>query len=180
MKRKNINQTLNGQYINFYNHLKSVNPDEQKIVPAFKNQWMNFSIYFENFKYESTSNPSFGYVSPFVTNFYALKDNDRDIGGKQTNTKWLANGTYIQTNFILVDKSDLIKFYDYRINNVKQLGFRIPKSELKGTYLRQERPPSSTAQYFNQDNGDEYYFLIGTLSTSNNNVLEYLIDSKII
>ena len=129
------------------------------------------------FKYNSKD---LGKVSPFITSYKNLVANNRDIGAKQTNTQFLATGTYIQTNFILVDKTDLLKFYDYRINNVKQLGFRIPKSELKGTYLREEKPATSTAQYFNQDNGNEYYFLIGTLSTSNNNILQYLIDSKII
>jgi len=182
IKRKNINQKLNGQYSNFYNHLKSINIDDKIIVPAFKNQWMNFSIYFENFKYNTTGaffDPG-ARVSFFITTTERLKDNERDIGAKQTNTKWLAGGTYIQTNFILVDKTDLLKFYEQKYNGITQLGFRIPKSELTGNYLRQEKPASSTAQYFNQDNDDEYYFLIGTLSTSNNNVLQYLIDSKII
>jgi hypothetical protein len=179
IKRKNINGTLNEQYRNFYNHLKRVNTNN-KIVPAFKNQWMNFSIYFENFKYESSGN--FGKVSPFITSYYSLVDNDRDIGAKQTNTKWLAKGTYIQTDFILIDKSDFITFYEQKYNGITQLGFRIPKTGLTGTYLRQEIPTgfSNNPQYFNQDEGNEYYFLIGTIGTSNNNILQYIVDSKII
>jgi hypothetical protein len=178
-KRQNINEGVGGKYRNFYNHLKSANISDGVVIPSFKNQWMNFSIYFENFKYLTEDNT--GYVSNFITKNFRLKDNDRPIGAKQKNTKWLANGTYIQTNFILIDKTDFIKFYEQKYNGITQLGFRIPKNELspKGAYLRSEKPFENNSQYFNQDNSNvnEYYFLIGT---NNNNIIQYLIDSKII
>jgi hypothetical protein len=126
------------------------------------------------------------FVSTFITTKDYLTDNNRDIGGKQTNTKWLARGTYIKTNFIIIDKNDFITFFEQKYDNITQLGFRIKKDKLKGTYLREEKPNYITDikernKFFNQDNDDEYYFLIGTLNDANpNNVLQYLVDSKII
>jgi len=183
LKRENINNSLNNQYKNFYNHLKAANLSQKKVIFAFKNQWMNFSIYFQNFVYNTGA--ATRRVSTFITTTNYLEDNNRDIGGKQTNTKWLARGTYIKTNFILIDKNDFITFFEQKYDNITQLGFRIKKDKLKGTYLREEIPNNYNAnqrnQFFNQDNGDEYYFLIGTLNDANpNNVLQYLVDSKII
>ena len=69
-------------------------------------------------------------------------------------------------------------FYEYKIDNIIQLGFRIPKAKLKGSYLRQ--PYDSTYNVMNQDLGDaigEYYFLKGA---NDNDVIKYLIDSNII
>lgn len=176
-KRDNIND--HPQYVNFYNHLKLVNSNGI-VYPSIKNQWINFSLYFENFKYNTGTSPKS--VSNYITRNSRLKGNEGDgdftngpqRGAGQRGVYWLANGDYIKTNFILVDKTDLIKFYDYKINNIKQLGFRIPLYELKGTYLRESNPGGNV---MNQDNGDEYYFLIGA---NDNNVLQYLIDSKII
>lgn len=183
IQRENINNSLNNQYKNFYNHLKAANLLEDKVIFAFKNQWMNFSIYFENFRYKLQGGLA---VNEYITTRQRLKDNERDIGAKQKNTKWLANGNYIQTYFILVDKNDFIKFYEQQYEGVTQLGFRINANDLKGTYLRYEIPtsgPKLDRQYFNQDLAffnppvRQYYFLIGT---NNNNILQYLVDSKII
>jgi hypothetical protein len=135
---------------------------------------MNFSLYFENFLYNSSSDK--------YTNFIIrgrLVDNSDPIGARQNNTKWLANGSTIKTDFILVDKTDLIKFFNYKIDGERQRGFRIPKAELKGTYLRSPNPGGNV---MNQDNGDdvgEYYFLIGRVWIDYT-IIEYLINSNLI
>ena len=175
IKRVNINNSNGGRYKNFYNHLKLVNSNGD-VYPAFKNQWMNFSLYFENVLYDTDP---FQLVSNYIVAYGRLKGNEGDgqnglKGAGQKGIQFLANGNYINTDFILVDKTDLIKFYNYEINGIKQHGFRIPRAELKGTYKRSRK---ELGNVMNQDNGDEYYFLIGRQF---NNIIEYLVNSNLI
>jgi hypothetical protein len=174
--RPNFNSDNGGKYKNFYNHIKCILcQDEGTVNLAMKNQWINFSIFFTNFKY-NTSN--FPYVDFYIVPQLRLKDDVLDIGGGQKNSKWIANGTYLKTNFVKINKEDLINtFYEYKIDNIIQLGFRIPKAKLNGEYLREN---NQGVAIMNQDLGDaigEYYFLKGA---NDNDVIKYLIDSNII
>lgn len=169
---------------------------------AIKDQWINFSLYFTNFMYK-TKNKSFrNKVCKFITNKYRLQGNDNPIGGKQKNNIWLAHGDYTKTAFIEVDKSDFIKFYDYKnsklaapFNQVEQLGFRVEKVDsqtgninFQGNYKRSENLDSNsgsnrTNQERNASNsnvwndGNSYYFLKGT---NDNDIFKYLVESNII
>jgi len=181
-------------YLNFYNHLKEGTSadastgngnNNARLIFAIKNQWMNFSIYFINFEYRQDAS----LIYPIRVDSDIVPETDADVnfldhntmplGGGQYDSRFLANGVTINTTFFKVDKEDLFKFADYRINNVTQLGFRIPKSQLKGSYPRYNNSNyglsgTQTPSWLNQDNGDdvsERYFLIGQM---NNNCIQYL------
>ena len=180
IKRPNINNDYGGRYKNFYNHLKSIKKDEGKTLASIKNQWINLSIYFTNFKLNNETDFGRGpYVDEYITDKNKLRG-DSDLGqngpkgANQSGVQWLANGDRIKTNFIKINKEDLIKFYVYEIDGISQLGFRIPKAELKGEYLRANNPGGNV---MNQDNGDEYYFLKGA---KDNDIFQYLKESNLI
>jgi hypothetical protein len=214
---------------------------------AIKNQWLNMSVYFINFMYNTSkpfedtlvggllkspifkgvvqilrygplvlnpgglilastefiaaqystdylaswSNVLGKYVCPFIMTPNRLKDNNDLLGGKQRNSKWFANGEYIKTRFIKLDKTDIISFYGNPDN-----GFAYDKSVLtnannyqrksnntsgnpnsgKFNITNQERQNNDSASpIWNNDN--LYYFL---KSTNNNDVIKFLIGSGII
>jgi hypothetical protein len=161
-------------------------------VKAFsiKNQWMNLSLYFINFMYKTKRNPSKNRVcESWIVEKNFLKDNDNPIGGKEKNNKWLAYGEKIQTCFIQIDKTDLIGFFGR-----PELGFTISSLNLIGKgYKREENLNSSnnllSGNITNQErlgnNGNSstwndtvsYYFLKGA---NNNDIIQYLVDSKVI
>jgi hypothetical protein len=160
---------------------------------AIKNQWINLSLYFINFMYKTkkkdSKNKVCGYFNNdfWIVNKYHLKDNNNPIGGKEKNNKFLAVGNRIKTCFIEVDKTDLINFFER-----PELGFRVDNENLIGKgYARAENPTSEqNANITNQerllddpasptwnDTGRKYYFLKGA---NNNDIFQYLINSKII
>jgi hypothetical protein len=159
---------------------------------SIKNQWLNFSLYFINFMYK-TKNKSFrNKVCRFITSKYRIADNEQPIGAKQKNNKWLANGNYIKTAFIEVDKTDFINFYNYKntTNNQEQLGFRLQSGQFLGNYKRAENPasgPFPSPNITNQErdslnsnvwnDGTSYYFLKGA---NDNDIFKYLIDAGIV
>jgi hypothetical protein len=147
---------------------------------------MNFSLYFMNFSYRGDANfdKADSQIVSIDGSINFLDINDQPKGGNQKDTRFLANGKFVKTNFIKVNKEDLLKFRDIRNNgdNITQLGFRIPNNELKGNYFRYNNSNYSpgfnnnnqTPTFINQDSGDavgERYFLIGQM---NNNCIEYL------
>jgi len=105
------------------------------------------------------------YVCGYITTPDRLKDNNELLGGRQRNTKWLANGDYIKTTFIKLDKTDIISFFER-----EDVGFSIDRSQLNGAnnYMRhttnsgnitnQERDPLNSSVY---NNNDIIYFLKG-------------------
>lgn len=198
---------------------------------AIKNQWLNMSLYFINFMYNtrksfitdkilaltsalvldpfvfyyvtykeisqalSYSSVNNSNVCSFITLQDRLKDNNNPIGGLQSNTKWLANGVFIQTDIIKMNKTDIINLYE-----IKEYGFAINKKDRKkdGTLLlndynsfkRQSNFSSSpSTNITNQErsnnnsnsttwNDDELVYILK--ATNNNDILQYLINSKII
>lgn len=147
---------------------------------------MNLSLYFINFMYKTRKDDARNKVCSYITNMYRLTGNDNPIGGKEKNNQFLAVGDKIQTCFIEIDKTDLIKFFEKT-----ELGFRFIRSDLKGIgYARVENSTSSSSNNItNQErlNNDaanstwndtvSYYFLKGA---NNNDIMQYLVNSKII
>jgi hypothetical protein len=176
-------------YKNFYNHIKCVYGigDITRFV-ALKNQWMNFSLYFINFLYNTSLSVGTRQVDFYITTSGDLIDNQQPLGANEINSKWVANGQFINTDFFKVNKEDLLKFFTYEIEGIRQLGFKIPKAELKGEYPRYNNSNygpgfnnnNQTPSYINQDSGDavgECYFLVGQIW---NDALRYLVESRII
>lgn len=148
-----------------------------------KNQWINFSLYFPNFLYKTKRNISNSKICTHIINEndkYRLKGNDRPIGGNQRDNVFLGRGDTYQTDFIEVDKDDLVNiFYDKQINNISQLGLRINKNDLKGTYKRQTNNPNSINinQENNENDDTQYYFFKGLFT---NDIIKYLKNSNVI
>jgi hypothetical protein len=203
---------------------------------AIKNQWINMSLYFINFMYNTrknfilekittlyaatlslTTSPIIFYyiaykelnnaikypnellinesVCSYITLKDRLKDNNNPIGGLQTNNKWLANGKYIKTDFIKMNKTDIINIYE-----IKEYGFALNKNDKKqdGTQLlngyilykrnsntlsdsgsnttNQERQNNITSSNIWNDD-DLVYFL---KATNNNDIIKFLVDAGII
>jgi hypothetical protein len=151
---------------------------------AIKNQWINFTLYFPNFMFKTKRNLSNSKYCKWIipANAYdRLKSNSLPIGGKQKDTQFLGSGDTYQTDFVEIDKDDFVNvFYTelFTLNNIPypQYGMRIDKSRLKGTYKR-NNTAFNTNQETNNNDQNKYYFLKGVL---NNDILQYLVDSKII
>jgi hypothetical protein len=211
---------------------------------SVKNQWINMSLYFINFMYNTKKkfgDTTFGKIfniyvkvsstilytvtvgTPFIifssltnqeisidylalyNNLYLrddnenksvcshitksnrLKDNNDLLGGNQRNSKWLASGQDIKTDFIKLDKNDIILFFENFDN-----GFSIYKDGLNSysNYKRETNSISSPSiNITNQErqnddlnttvynNDNIYYFL---KATNNNDIIKYLITTKII
>jgi uncharacterized protein YerC len=158
---------------------------------AIKNQWINFTLYFPNFMYKTKRNPFNNKFCDWIIPANAhdrLKSNLQPIGGKQKDTEFLGHGEHYQTDFVEINKEDFVNvFYTelFTLNNIPylQYGMRIDKSRLKGTYKRDitggsASPASKINQEINNGNDPtQYYFLKGVM---NNDILQYLVDSKII
>lgn len=151
---------------------------------AIKNQWINFTLYFPNFMYKTKRNPARNKYCDWIIPLNAydrLKSNLQPIGGKQKDTEFLGHGEHYQTDFVEINKEDFVNvFYTelFTLNNIPylQYGMRIDKSRLKGTYKR-DITIVNTNQETNNDESSQYYFLKGVM---NNDILQYLVDSKII
>ena len=191
---------------------------------AIKNQWLNMSLYFINFMY-NTKKPfkdsnfvkllkskTFRYVSyalnplqllvlspgvlgveyalyssekktgitnewnnyflrglnvcAYITTPDRLQDNSELLGGGEKNTKWLANGDYIKTDFILLDKTDIISFFEN-----PDTGFSIRKNQLNSpnNYTRQSNNGSQNITNQERLNDDP-----SSLDKNNNNILYFL------
>ncbi len=151
---------------------------------AIKNQWINFTLYFPNFMYKTKRNPTRSKYCPWIipSNGYdRLKSNTKPIGGGQIDTQFLGNGNTYQTDFIEINKDDFVNiFYNELItsNNIsyEQYGMRISKDRLKGTYKR-DTTGENTNQETNNNEPNQYYFLKGIF---NNNILQFLVNSKVI
>jgi hypothetical protein len=209
---------------------------------AFKNQWLNMSLYFINFMYNTKKpfketkvgkvfqNRYFRYGAylyafyPFIlsgpggwisfattilpsvvqaetviefSQLYAssyfddsqvckyltlvnrLKDNNDQLGAGVTNSKWLANGDFINTNFIKLDKTDIVSFFENPDN-----GFSKDRTQLNGpnNYMRnpwnsgnitnQERDPLNSSI---NNNNNIFYFLKGK---NNKDIILYSLTSN--
>jgi hypothetical protein len=151
---------------------------------AIKNQWINFSLYFVNFMYKTKRNPSRSKICSWILPYKdRLKSNQNPIGAGQTDTQFLGNGNHYRTDFIEIDKDDLVNvFFTNQINNLQQYGMRLSKTQLKGTtYKRSATNTGSEPANINQETSGndmtQYYFLKGVF---NNEIITYLIESKII
>jgi hypothetical protein len=124
------------------------------------------------------------YVCGYITTPDRLKDNNELLGGKEKNTKWLANGDYIKTDFILLNKNDIISFFEN-----PDTGFSIDKNQLKGDSYKRYISNDGTFNITNQErelnnpnsliknNNNILYFLKGTNS---NDVITYALSTNVI
>jgi hypothetical protein len=121
------------------------------------------------------------YVCGYITTPDRLKDNNELLGGRQRNTKWLANGDYIKTTFIKLDKTDIISFFEK-----EDVGFSIEKNLLNspnnymrhttnsGNITNQERENNDVNSSINNNN-NIVYFLKGT---NFNDIIIYAISTN--
>ena len=153
---------------------------------TIKSQWINFSLYFVNFMYKTTRNVQFSRVcSWIIPQKERLKGGDsiKPIGANQNDIYFLGNGYNYQTDFIEIDKEDLLNIFfneSYTHTNgltYLQYGMRIDKSRLKGTTYKRSNTAFNTNQETNDNDPTQYYFLKGVFS---NDIIQYLINSKVI
>lgn len=80
---------------------------------SFRNQWMNFCLFLPQFMYKTKNNPNKSDVCGFLMpdRQIRLKGNNKPIGADQKDIIWLANGDNFKTDFIKVDKRDLVSMY---------------------------------------------------------------------
>jgi hypothetical protein len=83
-----------------------------EVVYSFKNEWLNFCLYFPQFMYRTKKKLNSSTVCNQFTFAQRLKDDTRPLGGGVVNTKMLSNGYLYQTDFIEVDKTDIIKIFE--------------------------------------------------------------------
>jgi hypothetical protein len=134
------------------------------------NAWLNFTLYFPQFLYRTKRNTTRNIVCDHFTFKERLKDNENPLGGGFTNNKFLANGTGYKTDFIEVNKEDIVEIFKNTedINNTLYFNNdNITSYNLKGTY----KP-------VDENNPNKYYFFKGL--TKNANSFLYLILKKII
>lgn len=128
---------------------------------AFGANWLNFCLYFpqSGILREFSAYSEFGgagtntHFTPFVQNPHFHVDNEDPIAADKKNTKWFARSDLHYTDFIRVEKSDIIKIID-EIGDQK--GFTkedIPSVILDGDYRNGESP---CPQYGGKEGGDPY------------------------
>jgi hypothetical protein len=130
------------------------------------NTWLNFTLYFPQFLYRTKRNPDRNKVCDHFTFKERLKDNDKPLGGGFVNTKFLADGEKYKTDFIEVDKEDIVEIFKNTEDINKTLYFNnqnITGYNLKGIY---------------KQTGNMVYFFKGL--TKNVNSFLNLIFKKII
>lgn len=128
--------------------------------------------------YYSSSYQDDSQVCKYITLVSRLKDNGDQLGGGVTNSKWLANGDTIKTNFIKLDKTDIISFFEnidngFSVDKTNTTPFKLAAFKLNGTnnYMRNSNDGSqniTNQERFNNDpnspiknNDNIYYFLKG-------------------
>jgi len=151
---------------------------------AIKNQWINLSLYFLNFMYVLKNKDTNNRVCEHLVKKTRLRDNNNPIGGKVKNNVFLANGDNIKTDFIEINKNDLLVLFEEQ-----KLGFVKEKLSLNGSYKRQNNPGEPIKNVTNQErenndpaiqnwnNSNWFYFLKG-LNTKD--IIRFLVNSKII
>jgi hypothetical protein len=187
---KRFNQTTFGIIFNTYLKITTLGPFlfsqlfiKNSISSSIKNQKISIdysTLYNQLYSPDDNKN-----VCSHITKSNRLQDNNDLLGGKERNSKWLASGQDIKTDFIKLDKNDIILFFENFDN-----GFSIYKNGLNSysNYKRETNPSSSlninitnqerddlNATVYNNDN--IYYFL---KATNNNDIIKYLINTKII
>jgi hypothetical protein len=191
---KRFNQTTFGIIFNTYLKITTLGPFlfsqlfiKNSISSSIKNQKISIdysTLYNQLYSLDDNKNKN---VCSHITKSNRLQDNNDLLGGKERNSKWLASGEDIKTDFIKLDKNDIILFFENFDN-----GFSIYKNGLNSysNYKRETNSSSSpninitnqerqnddlNTTVYNNDN--IYYFL---KATNNNDIIKYLINTKII
>ena len=99
----------------------------------FRGAWLNFTLYTINASFKKKygrRRKDLAYCSSLIINEQRLKDNNEKLGGSAVNTKFMANSINIQTQFIQLNKDDIIELQS-RIEK----GFTSP-TFLKSSYFQ--------------------------------------------
>ena len=126
--------------------------------PSFRNQWLNFSLYFVQFKYLSKRDLARSKFCSFLLGLKErLRRNDNPLGGRARSNQFLVNGKYFKTDFVTVDKTDVLKMIaDYP--EIK--GYSYAPTALQGTYKSKDSytnnniPNNSLVKTFYRGLGD--------------------------
>jgi hypothetical protein len=112
--------------------------------PSFRNQWLNFSLYFIQFKYLSKRDLARSKYCSFLLNLRErLRRNDNPLGGRARSNQFLVNGEYFKTDFITVNKEDMLQMIaDYP--QVK--GYSYAPATLKGVYKSKDSYTNNNMQ----------------------------------
>lgn len=114
-----------------------------KISNIFSNQWLNGCLFFVQAAYKKRKGKKRDYYCNVILGDNEggrTRDNDRPIGAGDTNNKYFLNGKYFQTNFIQLDKDQLVDIL--AVPNTRR-GVTI--NDLNGTYMNTK---SSGIKYF--------------------------------
>lgn len=139
--------------------IKATSAENNVRAESFKNQWLNFGLYLPNFLYRTKRRVSKSIVCNWlIPDKVRLKGNREILGGTATSTQWLANGNEYRTDFIELDKADLV---DMLRKFPTQSGFTSDELPgLRGTY-RSEAPRAGSTL----DKAGRRYFYRGLLSS---------------
>lgn len=142
------------------------------VAASFRNQWLNFTLYLPQFMYKTKRKASKNDVCTFMVDDKQnrLKGNSQPIGGGLTNTQFLANGANYKTEFIQVDKRDLVNMYE-RVG----LKHGYSSESLPTVYGTEYRHDSDTNN--NRDKNGIFYFFRGLLEAD---CLRFLREKNII
>lgn len=124
-------------------------------VKSFKEQWMNFGLYFTQFGYMTKKKNSKSRVCGELIEVDDLFDNGNPLGGGEVNTKFFARGDFHQTDFIEVNKEDFIKIIDISKN---KSGFTMESNLLKGSSYKKL---IESSDLYKNSKSNSYYFFTG-------------------
>lgn len=129
----------------------------------FKNEWLNFTLYFVQFGYRTKRNRSRNRVCSYIIKRKEdhLKDNNEPIaknnnGTMFTNTVFLANGEYFKTDFIKVNKEDLLTIFNGSII-INQNDRTISSKDIANSFVTN----TLIGNTYKKINPNTFYFMLG-------------------
>ena len=79
-----------------------------KVSPVFVNEWLNGSLFFPQVGYRRRIGKNNDYAcTTLLGNPVRTRDDSNPLGGSDTNSRFILNGSNFQTNFIQLNKDDL-------------------------------------------------------------------------
>jgi hypothetical protein len=138
---------------------------EKADITTFENDWLNFSLYFLQFMYKTRSSGAKNFVcGSIISNKHKqLSDNKDSLGGGESNTKWLVDGSKFKTKVVNVNKVDFVRMF-----TKKDSGF----STDGGIDLEEE----TSNQYAKNPNSEKITFYKGFFSDS----IKSLVDKELV
>lgn len=129
---------------------------------SFRNEWLNFTLYFVQFMYKTKKRNFRNKVCLDIITKDRLKANSQPLGSNQQNTVFLAKGTYYPTTFFKVNKKDLLtmeNFYGRGTNNITQ-------KRAKSSIFGGGQVPPLIGDYPNNNSSNISYFYKGIFNSN--------------